>query len=296
MNLLHFFSRNCYLPFNNSGLLHDPMPSLLKPLTLIWIMATTVIVSSCVHLNSIEGKNHTVALPNAVALDLVWIVPGTFTMGAPSSEAGSQEWDRPQTVVAISQGFWLGKTPVTQGQYQAVMGDNPSRYVKAGLDAPVEMVSWHDAMKFCHRLTKQEQAAGRLPQGYAYTLPTEAQWEYACRAGTTGVRYGNLDDIAWYAGNSGNSTHPVGQKKPNAFGLYDMTGNVSQWCSDWYFEKLPGGNVTDPVGPDSGSFRVLRGGCWGDPPEICRSACRLANHPDLRASLFGFRLALAPSR
>jgi formylglycine-generating enzyme required for sulfatase activity len=199
-------------------------------------------------------------------------------------------------VVAISKGFWLGKTPVTQGQYQAVMGDNPSRYVKAGLDAPVEMVSWHDAMKFCQKLTEREQAAGRLPQGYAYTLPTEAQWEYACRAGTTEVRYGNLDDIAWYAGNSGNSTHPVGQKKPNAFGLYDMIGNVSQWCSDWYFETLPGGNVTDPVGPASGSYRVLRGGCWGDAPTICRSAGRYANHPALRASLFGFRLALAQAR
>ena len=263
----------------------------LKLVTLIWIIATTVIGSSRAQppasttaavdthavtaaLDFPEGKNHTITLPNAVALDLVWIAPGTFKMGAPSSEDGSNEWERPQTVVTISKGFWLGKNPVTQGQYQAVMGDNPSRYVKAGLDAPVEMVSWHDAMKFCHRLTKQEQAAGHLPQGYAYTLPTEAQWEYACRAGTTGARYGNLDDIAWYAGNSGNSTHPVGQKKPNAFGLYDMTGNVSQWCSDWYFEKLPGGNVTDPVGPDAGSYRVLRGGSWGSLARYCRAASR----------------------
>jgi formylglycine-generating enzyme required for sulfatase activity len=289
------------------------MLRLLKPLTLIWIIATTVAGSSRAQqpasiaaavdthavtaaLNYAEGKNYTITLPNAVALDLLWISPGTFTMGAPRSEDGSHEWERPQTVVTISKGFWLGKTPVTQGQYQAIMGHNPSRFTKAGLGAPVEMVSWHDAMKFCHRLTKREQAAGRLPQGYAYMLPTEAQWEYACRAGTTGARYGNLNDIAWYVGNSGNSTHPVGQKKPNAFGLYDMIGNVSQWCADWYSETLPGGNVTDPVGADAGSYRVLRGGDWGHAAALCRSGCRLANDPSLPGSLFGFRLALAPAR
>jgi formylglycine-generating enzyme required for sulfatase activity len=289
------------------------MPRLLKPLISGWIIAAGAIclsraqlpasTATAVDTNAVtatlaytEGKNHTITLPNAVALDMVWITPGTFTMGAPSSEDGSYEWERPQTVVTISRGFWLGKTSVTQGQYQAVMGNNPSHYDKVGLDAPVEMVSWEEAMKFCHKFTKQERAAGRLPQGYVYTLPTEAQWEYACRAGTTGSRYGNLDDIAWYVGNSGNVTHPVGQKKPNAFGLYDMIGNVSQWCSDWYSGNLPGGNVTDPVGPETGSYRVLRGGCWGDAVRICRSACRLANHPALHGSLFGFRLALAPSR
>jgi formylglycine-generating enzyme required for sulfatase activity len=151
-------------------------------------------------------------------------------------------------------------------------------------------------MKFCRRLSEQERAAGHLPPGYDFTLPTEAQWEYACRAGTTGARYGSLDDIAWNNSKGRDSTHPVGQKQPNAFGLYDMLGNVWEWCSDWWADRLPGGNVTDPVGPDSGSYRVARGGGWRDDPANCRSAYRFWFSPTFRFHHLGFRVALAPSR
>jgi formylglycine-generating enzyme required for sulfatase activity len=241
------------------------------------------------------GKNHTITLPNNVALDLVWIPSGTFTMGSPPSEGG-YSCERPAHRVTISKGFWLGKTLVTQGQYQAVMGTNPSDFTKVGADAPVDTVSWDDAMEFCRKLTEQERATGRIPEGYAYTLPTEAQWEYACRAGTTGALYGKLNDIAWYYGNSGDSTHPVGQKQPNAFGLYDMIGSVWEWCSDWYGNDYSAGNVTDPAGPDSGLNRVVRGGWWGLTTVYCRSAFRSDYDPSIHFNFIGFRLALAPSR
>jgi formylglycine-generating enzyme required for sulfatase activity len=289
------------------------MQRLLKPLISIWAVA---MLASCspyaqpsasnapaatmkapgAPLDYTPGQNFTVALPKAATLDLVWIVPGSYTMGAPLSEANSADWDHPQTMVTISKGFWIGKMLVTQGQYQAVMGNNPSQFVDVGPDAPVETVSWDDAMTFCRKLTEQERAAGHLPQGYVFTLPTEAQWEYACRAGTTGPRYGNLDDIAWDNSKSDDPTHPVGQKQPNAFGLYDMLGNVWEWCSDWWADRLPGGKVTDPIGPDSGSYRVGRGGGWRDDAANCRSAYRFWFTPTFQYHHLGFRVALAPSR
>jgi formylglycine-generating enzyme required for sulfatase activity len=183
---------------------------------------------------------------------------------------------------------------VTQAQWEAVIRNNPSGF--KGADLPVEQVSWDDAMAFCRRLTERERAAGRLPDGYVYTLPTEAQWEYACRAGTTGpyAGDGNLDDMGWYSQNSGNTTHPVGQKRPNAWGLYDMHGNVWEWCRDWY-GNYPGGLVRDPTGPASGSYRVNRGGCWNYPATECHSASRYFLGPGDRLYFFGFRLALSPT-
>jgi len=139
----------------------------------------------------------------------------------------------------------------------------------------------------------RERAAKRLPEGYEYTLPTEAQWEYACRAGTTGDYAGRLDSMGWYDANSGNETHPVAQKQANAWGLYDMHGNVWEWCRDWY-GNYPGGTVHDPVGPSSGSFRVSRGGCWFGSAHYCHSADRSWNGPSSRYDSLGFRLALAP--
>jgi formylglycine-generating enzyme required for sulfatase activity len=239
-----------------------------------------------------QGKNRTTTLPNGVTLDLIWITPGIFTMGSPRSEIDSEDYERPQRLVLISKEFWLGKTVVTQGQYRAIMGKHLSSFAKVGADAPVEQVSWDESMEFCRKLTEQERAAGRLPVGYAYTLPTEAQWEYACRAGTTEARYGNLDDIAWYSGNSGDTTHPVAQKQPNAFGLYDMIGNVYEWCSDWYGDYQDG-DVTDPAGPPSGHDRVIRGGCFGHPAVNCRSAVRRWNEPGQRFGSLGFRVALS---
>jgi len=260
-------------------------------------------------LGYIPEHNHTITLPNAVTVDLVWIDPGTFTMGEPCPDGAWQIGDPtsdesspiaacPQTVVTISREFWLGKTPVTQGQYRAVMGSNPSNFVEAGVDAPVEQVSWDDAMDFCQKLTEQERAAGHLPEGYAYTLPTEAQWEYACRAGTTEERYTNLDKIAWYRDNSDHTTHPVAKRQPNSWGLYDMLGNVMEWCLDGY-GIFPGGNVTDPTGPGwcpYGDYRVFRGCCWYQAARNWPSADRHGAEPGYRRSGLGFRLALGASQ
>ena len=231
----------------------------------------------------------------AAPAGMVWIEPGTFTMGSPSNERGRRSDEGPQTQVTISRGFWLGKHEVTQGQYEAVMGTNPSRY-KGNLHRPVENVSWDDAVAYCEQLTLREQVAGRLPQGWEYRLPTEAQWEYACRAGTTtrfsfGDSDAELGQHAWYNGYSG--THYVGGKLPNPWGLYDMHGNVYEWCADWK-HTYPGGSVTDPTGPNTGSYRVYRGGCWDSFARFCRSANRDRDGPSFTHYGLGFRVALVP--
>jgi formylglycine-generating enzyme required for sulfatase activity len=227
-----------------------------------------------------------------LGLTLMPISPGTFQMG---SASGGDSDERPVTRVTISRPFWLGATEVTQRQWQAVMGNNPSNF--KGENLPVEQVSWNEAMEFCRKLTERERAAGRLPEGYVYTLPTEAQWEYAARAGTTGDYggTGRLDDMGWYTSNSGGSTKPVGTKQANAWGLYDMHGNVWEWCLDWY-GTYPGGSVTDTTGPASGSPRVRRGGSWWGTADNCRSAVRFGHTPGNRFANLGFRPALAPSR
>jgi formylglycine-generating enzyme required for sulfatase activity len=223
-------------------------------------------------------------------LDLMPIAPGAFQMG---SASGGNRDERPVTLVTLTRPFWLGKTEVTQSQWIAVMGNNPS-YLKRD-NLPVENVSWTEAMAFCRKLTDRERAAGGLPEGYAYTLPTEAQWEYACRAGTTGDYAGNLDSMGWYNGNANGSTKPVGAKQANAWGLHDMHGNVYEWCLDWY-GNYPGESVTDPTGPPSGTSRVGRGGSMGNFAGSCRSAVRSWFGPDNRVNFLGFRLALAASR
>ena len=228
---------------------------------------------------------------------MVWIRPGTFTMGSPSDEKDRNSREGPQTKVTISRGFLMSKYEVTQAQYKAVMGVNPSEH--KGDNKPVEKVSWHDAVAYCAKLTGKEKAAGRVPGGYEYRLPTEAEWEYACRAGTTtafsfGDDVSKLGEYAWYGGNSSSTTHPVGEKKPNGWGLYDMHGNVWEWCQDWY-ANYPGGSVTDPQGPATGSFRVNRGGSWIDSAGYCRAALRDGNGPGYRVSHLGFRPVLAPT-
>ena len=228
---------------------------------------------------------------NGVQMEFVRIPAGTFMMGSPTSEVGRDN-DESQVRVTISRPFYLGKYEVTQKQWRAVMGTDPSEF--KGDDLPVEMVSWDDANAFCEKLTSRERAAGRLPQNMKFTLPTEAQWEYACRAGTTTRFYtGNAESdlarAAWRVGNSGSKTHAVGQKAPNAWGLYDMHGNVREWCADWYDSSLRGG--TDPSGASSGSRRVNRGGGWDDP--VCwsyRSAFRAYFSPGSRFAALGFRV------
>ena len=213
-------------------------------------------------------------------MEFVWVPPGEFRMGFSTSADGYAD-ERPVTQVRISRGFWLGQHEVTQAEWQAVMGTNPSRFSGCG-QCPVEQVSWNDAQEFIGNLNVR---AG----GNRYRLPTEAEWEYAARAGTTGDRYGNVDAIAWDEDNSGGRPHPVGQKEPNAWGLHDMLGNVSDWVADWYGD-YPGGVVTDPRGPGSGAYRVHRGGSWILKAWNCRSSYRDIGEPSSRAGYLGFRL------
>lgn len=243
-----------------------------------------------------------------LALELVPIPAGKFTMGSPDSEAGRKFDEGPQTEVTFSKGFWLGKTEVTQGQWQALMGNTiADQHVKAAVENPLEdgegpqypmyYVSYEEALAFCQALTEREKAAGRLPAGYAYTLPTEAQWEYACRAGTKGPFAGaDLDSLGWHTNNSEQTTRPVATKTANAWGLHDMHGNVMECCLDWYAAKLPGGALRDPTGPALGLGRVARGGNWDWAPTTLRSASRRSVTPGTRSSRLGFRIALSPAQ
>jgi formylglycine-generating enzyme required for sulfatase activity len=217
---------------------------------------------------------------------MVWIPPGNFRMG--DMEGDGEANEKPVHDVRISAGYWLGETAVTQAQWEDVMGKNQS-YFK-GADLPVENVSWDDAVAFCTKLSAREHDSGRLPWRIEYRLPTEAQWEYACRAGTT-VDYANaLPATAWSDTNSDGRTHEVAKKQANAWGLYDMHGNVGQWCADWYAGYRAGLDV-DPTGPWEGLQRVARGGSWDLGSRSCRSATRFAIAPDSASSHVGFRLA-----
>jgi len=251
-----------------------------------------------------------------VKVKMCWCPSGSFVMGSPASEAVRSD-DEAQVNVTLSRGFWLGQTEVTQGLWESVMGTQPwagKDYVKAGANYPAVYISHgldaegkveqDSAVEFCRRLTARERAAGRLSAGWEYALPTEAQWEYACRAGTkTAYSFGNdagqLSDYAWWGGIDGGNAasekyaHTVGTKKPNAWGLFDMHGNVIEWCQDWYGEKLPGGR--DPLVRTGGSYRVFRGGCWSSTAGYCRSADRSRSDPSYQDSDLGFRLVLSPS-
>ncbi len=267
-----------------------------------------------------ESKDITIPLAEGVDLDMIWIEPGTFMMGSPADELGRWNYlDEIQHEVTLTQGYWLGKYEVTQAQYETIMGTNPS--CQKGASLPVGQVTWNNAMDFCEKLTMIEKTSGRLPEGYKYTLPTEAQWEYACRAGTTtalnsGKNLSNImkcpemDEVGWYGFNTGGCDDnglltgilnfaSVGQKQPNVWGLYDMHGNVTEWCLDWYGD-YPTSSVTDPTGVAIGEYRVVRGGSIRLRAGVCRSASR-GNRPpnDLTPTNnsyadCGFRVALAP--
>ena len=224
-------------------------------------------------------------------------------MGSPADEKDRYPDEGPQTTVTIRHGFWMGKYEVTQAEYLAVMGKNPSHFT-GDETRPVDSVTWADATEYCAQLTKRERTAGRIAAGLAYRLPTEAEWEYACRAGTkTRFSYGDdpdysqLTDYAWYRQNAGFTTHPVGQKKPNPWGLYDMLGNAWEWCQDWY-GAYPGGTAVDPQGPAEPGMnrqRTIRGGDYFNPAQHGRSALRgydfIPKHP--WPPDFGFRVVLA---
>jgi len=236
---------------------------------------------------------------NSLGQVMVRIEPGTFLMGAPPEEDGRQG-DETQHRVTLRRPFLLGATEVTQGQWQDLFGANPSRNTSCGRDCPVESVTWFDAIRFCNALSTREHlprcytvdgAAVRWDQTCAgYRLPTEAEWEYAARAGTTGPRYGELEEIAWYGGNKEGRIHPVGLKVPNAWGLYDLLGNVWEWVFD-VAGAYPTGSGFDPSGPAEGPTREFRGGCWSYYEKYCRAAYRQEFVPDKPSEHLGFRVA-----
>jgi formylglycine-generating enzyme required for sulfatase activity len=206
-------------------------------------------------------------------LTYVWIEPGTFIMGCSPGDRECPPNEGPPHQVTITAGFWIGQTDVTQLAWRQVKGTDPS-YFK-GSQLPVETVNWNEAQSYC--------------QAVGMRLPTEAEWEYAARAGSTGSRYADIDQIGWYSANSGGKTHQVMQKQPNAWGLYDMLGNVWQWTEDWYADTYSGSAETDPHGPASGKYRALRGGSWYFDPAYLRASFRSWLVQEFRLYDIGFR-------
>jgi formylglycine-generating enzyme required for sulfatase activity len=228
---------------------------------------------------------------NSIGMKFVLIPAGTFMMGEDKIIKEAADDEKPPHQVKISKPFYLGVYEVTQEVWESLMRNNPSKF--RGRDNPVDQVSWDDAQDFITRLNKKE--------GHSrYRLPTEAEWEYAVRAGSTGTYYfaddgSQIRNFAWYDGNSGNTTRPVGQKRPNAWGLYDMLGNVWEWTADWYGETYYANSPDeDPTGPESGFYRVYRGGSWSSSASFCRSADRDGFLPETPDASRGFRLALSP--
>jgi sulfatase modifying factor 1 len=232
-------------------------------------------------------------LAPGVVTRLRWIPPGSFLMGSPGDEPGRWEAEGPQHYVKLSSGYWLADAPCTQAEWEAVMGTSPSHF--KGPDLPVEQVSWDDCQAFCEKLR------ARFP-GLQARLPTEAEWECACRADTTSAFNDGspctdlagadpaLLKLGWFDKNSEGTTHPVRGLAKNQWGLYDMHGNVWEWCADWFGDFVSDDQL-DPTGADKGVERVDRGGSWSDPAGVCRSACRDGGQPDERIRFLGFRLA-----
>lgn len=222
---------------------------------------------------------------NGIKYNMVWVEGGTFRMGATSEQGSEISDEKPVHSVTLS-GYYIGKTEVTQALWQAVMGSNPSYF--EGDDLPVEQVSWDDCQEFIRKLNSLT--------GQNFRLPTEAEWEFACRGGNNsrGYKYSGsnyIDNVAWYDGNSGDKTHPVATKSPNELGIYDMSGNVWEWCADWYGD-YSSGRQTNPKGPYGGSSRVNRGGSWFSYARNCRSSNRFNYNPTRRLNNLGLRLAL----
>jgi formylglycine-generating enzyme required for sulfatase activity len=237
----------------------------------------------------------TVDLGDGVKMEFLSLPPGKFTMGAAPGEDGAYADESPQQTVIIDKDIWIGKYEVTQAQWQRVMSNNPSGFQEAGPSAPVESVTWDDCAVFFEKLNALLASNSNGPALKGFRLPTEAEWEYACRAGTTtrfsdGGYAGEVTEFAWCSANSENTTHPVGQKKPNAWGLYDMQGNVWEWCSDWY-GTYSEGLKKNPTGQPYGASRVLRGGSWAGYTLSTRSGRRFFSLPSVSTNEFGLRAA-----
>jgi formylglycine-generating enzyme required for sulfatase activity len=258
----------------------------------VQMIALTLIIATGGYAEAFEER-----IKNSVGMEFVLIRAGKFMMGSPEDEPGRYTGENPHPV-NLTTSFYMQTTEVTQGQWLAVMPKNPSSHKGCGDNCPVEQVSWDDVQGFIKKLNQMEGTD-------KYRLPTEAEWEYACRAGSaTAFPNGNitelqcerdpiLDAIGWYCWNSKNSIQPVARKKPNAWGLHDMAGNVQEWCQDW-FGVFPYDEVTNPQGPPSGSYRVMRGGVWYSPARDCRCASRFGSPPRYRFRHIGFRLCRTP--
>ena len=279
---------------------------MLKIYNIMLALSIMMFIISC------SDDSNSVQADKTVKGTLVLIPAGPFSLGNTGSYEGEYD-EKPPVTIIISKPFYISKYEITQQQYKAVMGNNPSEF--KGDNLPVEQVSWYDALNFCNALSQSE---GLTPcytingtkvtsdfEANGYRLPTEAEWEYAAKAGTKTDFYSgkltysgnspidpNLDKIAWYSANSSNTTHPVGQKTPNAFGLYDMSGNVWEWCWDRYAE-YPSKETKDYQGPEIGTYRVYRGGGWRNLAWYCRSTNRDRNYLDDKNNSLGFRVVLA---
>ena len=237
--------------------------------------------------NTISDDVITIPVKDGICIEMVKVEGGTFMMGATSEMKNPNSNEKPVHQVTLTNDYYMGKYEVTQALWQAVMGSNPSEY--KGDNFPVETVSWNDCQKF---ISKLNSLTGRM-----FRLPTEAEWEYAARGGkeSRGYQYSgssNISDVAWYDENSGSKTHPVGTKQANELGIYDMTGNVWEWCSDWY-SSYSSSSQTNPTGSDRGSARVSRGGGWNCNASYCRLSVRFYYTPDFRLDILGLRLALS---
>lgn len=233
----------------------------------------------------ISSKTYTA---NGVSFDMMKVEAGTFTMGATSEMKDPSDIEKPTHQVTLTNDYYIGKTEVTQALWRAVMGNNPSEF--KGDNLPVESVSWNDCQKFISKLNSMT--------GQNFRLPTEAEWEFAARGGNYSNHYqysgsNKLGDVAWYDGNSGSKTHAVATKQPNELGLYDMNGNVCEWCSDW-LDDYSSSSQTNPTGPSSNYYRVLRGGSRYNDAMACRSSYRFGSEPDFSLSAHGLRLVLVP--
>ncbi|MDE5612518.1 MAG: formylglycine-generating enzyme family protein [Odoribacter sp.] len=254
---------------------------------LFYLVLGLVVLAGC-HKDGAEKEEVFTENVSGVLFDMVYVKAGSFMMGASENDEEVFDWEMPEHQVTLTKDYYIGKHEVTQGLWKAVMGNNPSNF--KGDDYPVEKVSWDNIQEF---ITKLNELTGKK-----YALPTEAQWEYAARGGkkNKGYKYSGSNDInevAWYSDNSEGTTHPVGLKKANELGLYDMTGNVWEWCQDWYDDYSSEAQI-DPVGPEEGSNCVYRGGSWYNDARRCRMSFRGYNEPDERYFYLGFRLVLLP--
>ena len=234
-----------------------------------------------------NSDNISIPVKDGISIDMVRVEAGTFTMGATPEMENPEDWEKPDHEVTITNDYYIGKYEVTQALWQAVMGNNPSNF--KGENLPVETVSWKDCQEFLIKLNSIT--------GKTFRLPTEAEWEYAARGGkqSRGYQYSgsnNISDVAWYNENSGNKTHVVGSKQGNELGIYDMSGNVWEWCQDWN-GKYSSSSQTNPTGANSGSFRAIRGGNWFTSDMTCRSSFRGVGMPSSRFYFLGFRLVLS---